>query len=310
MFHVLSCPRIFVPEVDINLVIVVRESATHLNLLFEGRVSRIFRIVLTEARHNKQTHTLPKGSLNIWIFVYLELALFWGKGVVLNFHCLRDLKCSEKAVSSTTEMVLVGGFAIFSNVFEIQRKSHLSNGVPQSHHSLTSYLHLQIKALNKLGSPPKFFYTIKVQRFHRCVFLDTKLVASLFPSAFLFPFEKKYFEQDLKTNRRWVRSIFFFFFFFLLENLESFTWQLPVEEKGEPFFHCVLKCPANCTSTWVLAHFRGLYICFVQLPRGFVNGCIFRTKHNKSKKNRTELPVGGKTLSCFLDFQQLWYSWS
>lgn len=25
-------------------------------------------------------------------------------------------------------------------------------------------------------------------------------------------------------------------FFFFLENLESFTWQLPVEEKGEPFF--------------------------------------------------------------------------
>lgn len=78
MFHVLSCPRILGPEVDINLVLVVRESATHLNLLLEGRVSRIFRIVFTETRQNKQTHTLPKGSLNILIFVYLELALFWG----------------------------------------------------------------------------------------------------------------------------------------------------------------------------------------------------------------------------------------
>lgn len=111
---------------------------------------------------------LPKGSLNILIFVYLELALFWGERVVLNFHCLRDLKCAKKAVSPTIEVVLVGGFAIFSNVFETQRKSHLSKGAPQSHHSLTSYLHLQIKALNKLGPPPKFFYTIKAQRFHRC----------------------------------------------------------------------------------------------------------------------------------------------
>lgn len=75
---------------------------THLNLLFEGRVSRVFRIVLTEARNNKQTHTFPKGSLNILIFVYLGLVLFWRKGVVLNFHCLRDLKGSEKAVSPTT----------------------------------------------------------------------------------------------------------------------------------------------------------------------------------------------------------------
>lgn len=176
MFHVLSCPRILVPEVDINLVIVVRENTTHLNLLFKGRVSRIFRIVLTEARHNKQTHTLPKDSLNILIFVYLELALFWGEGIVLHFHCLRDLKCAEKTIFPTTEMVVVGGFAIFSNVFEIQRKSHLYNGAPQSHHSLTFYFYLQIKALDKLGFPPTFFYTIKVQRFHRCVFLDTKLV--------------------------------------------------------------------------------------------------------------------------------------
>lgn len=43
----LSSPRILGPADDINLVLVERECATLLNLLFEGRVFRIFKIVLT-----------------------------------------------------------------------------------------------------------------------------------------------------------------------------------------------------------------------------------------------------------------------
>lgn len=43
----LSSPRILGPADDINLVLVERECATLLNLLFEERVFRIFKIVLT-----------------------------------------------------------------------------------------------------------------------------------------------------------------------------------------------------------------------------------------------------------------------
>lgn len=72
------------------------------------------------------------------------------------------------------------------------------------------------------------------------------------------------------------------------ENLEHFTWLFQVEKKGKHYLHYVLKIPANCTSTGVLAFFRGLYICFVQLPRGFVNGSIFRTKYNNKSEKFTQ----------------------
>lgn len=64
----------------------------------------------------------------------------------------------KKAISPNLEMVLVESFAIFQISFEIQRKSHLSEGAPQSHHSLTPFLHLQIEALNKLGIPPSWIF--------------------------------------------------------------------------------------------------------------------------------------------------------
>lgn len=54
--------------------------------------------------------------------------------MVLNFHCLRDLKCAEKAVSPNHRNGSGGRFHNFSKVFETQRKSHLSKGTPQSHH--------------------------------------------------------------------------------------------------------------------------------------------------------------------------------
>lgn len=93
----------------------MRESATNLNLLFEGRVFRVFRIVLAPKQDKtSQTHTLPYSDtlINIFIFVYLELAFFEG----VKFST--ELKYTEGS-SPNLVMVPEEGFI----VFETQRKA-------------------------------------------------------------------------------------------------------------------------------------------------------------------------------------------
>lgn len=105
---VLSCPRILGPTVDINLVLEVRESTTHLNLLFEGRVFRIFKIVLTPKQDKtSQIHTFPKGFCG-YFYLCISGASILGDVKFLLLERFEALW--KKAVSPTLEME---GFAIF-----------------------------------------------------------------------------------------------------------------------------------------------------------------------------------------------------
>lgn len=74
--------------------------------------------------------------------LYGELALWGGGGI--KFPLTERFEVFKGAFSPTFKVALGEGFAIFQMSLR-QRKSHLSEGAPQSHHSLTPYLHLQIR---------------------------------------------------------------------------------------------------------------------------------------------------------------------